>query len=215
MSQKNHEVNTIAFINGFFLGFSLILAIGVQNSFVIRQGLAKNHVILTVAFCAIADILLIITGISGIGLITKKFFNAFDEWIFLVAALWIGYYGVSHINNVFKSFKKDIQEFTPEKLGIKQTLLKLFVFTFVNPHVYLDTLVLIGIISLQYKGIDVWNFGLGASFASVIFFSALGFGASAMSSFFKSKTAWRILDSIIAFIMIFMSLKLIYQSGII
>ena len=208
-------MNTIPFIDGFFLGLSLILAVGAQNSFVIRQGLAKNYVIITVAFCAIADILLIITGISGIGLIAKKIFHTYREWIFILAALWIAYYGFSHIKNVFKSFNTDIQEFTPEKLEIQQTLIKLFVFTFINPHVYLDTLVLIGIVSLQYNGTDVWSFGFGASLASVIFFCTLGFGASAMSSFFRSKIAWRVLDCIIASIMIFISLKLIYNSGII
>jgi L-lysine exporter family protein LysE/ArgO len=116
---------------------------------------------------------------------------------------------------VFTSFDQSTQEYRPEQLGKKQTLVKLFVLTFVNPHVYLDTLVLIGIISLQYKGADVWGFGIGASLASLAFFISLGFGSSAMSSLFNNKMAWRILDSIIAGIMLFISLKLIYQSGII
>lgn len=208
-------MNPAPLIDGFILGFSLILAIGAQNSFVIRQGLARNHVLLSVGFCAVSDMLLIILGIAGMGLFAEKFFNAHYQWIFILAAIWIAFYGVSHLRNVFTSFDQSTQEYRPEQLGKKQTLVKLFVLTFVNPHVYLDTLVLIGIISLQYKGADVWGFGIGASLASLAFFISLGFGASAMSSLFNNKMAWRILDSIIAGIMFFISLKLIYQSGII
>ena len=208
-------MNPAPLIDGFILGFSLILAIGAQNSFVIRQGLARNHVLLSVGFCAVSDMLLIILGIAGMGLFAEKFFNAHYQWIFILAAIWIAFYGVSHLRNVFTSFAQSTQEYRPERLGKKQTLVKLFVLTFVNPHVYLDTLVLIGIISLQYKGADVWGFGIGASLASLVFFISLGFGASAMSSLFNNKMAWRILDSIIAGIMFFISSKLIYQSGII
>lgn len=208
-------MNPAPLIDGFILGFSLILAIGAQNSFVIRQGLARNHVLLSVGFCAVSDMLLIILGIAGMGLFAEKFFNAYYQLIFILAAIWIAFYGVSHLRNVFTSFDQSTQEYRPEQLGKKQTLVKLFVLTFVNPHVYLDTLVLIGIISLQYKGADVWGFGIGASLASLVFFISLGFGASAMSSLFNNKMAWRILDSIIAGIMFFISSKLIYQSGII
>ena len=208
-------MNPAPLIDGFILGFSLILAIGAQNSFVIRQGLARNHVLLSVGFCAVSDMLLIILGIAGMGLFAEKFLNAYYQWIFILAAIWIAFYGVSHLRNVFTSFDQSTKEYRPEQLGKKQTLVKLFVLTFVNPHVYLDTLVLIGIISLQYKGADVWGFGIGASLASLVFFISLGFGASAMSSLFNNRAAWRILDSIIAGIMFFISLKLIYQSGII
>ena len=208
-------MNSAPLIDGFILGFSLILAIGAQNSFVIRQGLARNHVLLSVGFCAVSDILLIILGIAGMGLLAEKFLNAYYQWIFILAAIWIAFYGVSHLRNVFTSFDQSTKEYRPEQLGKKQTLVKLFVLTFVNPHVYLDTLVLIGIISLQYKGADVWGFGIGASLASLVFFISLGFGASAMSFLFNNRMAWRILDSIIAGIMFFISLKLIYQSGII
>ena len=208
-------MNFAPLINGFMLGFSLIVAIGAQNSFVIRQALAKNHVLLSVSFCIIGDILLITSGIAGMGLFAEKFLNAYYKWIFLLAAIWIFYYGFTHVRSVFKSFDNSTQEYNPQKLGKKQILVKLFVLTFLNPHVYLDTLVLIGIISLQYQGPDVWGFGVGASFASLVFFISLGCGASAMSFLFNNRMAWRILDGIIAGIMFFISYKLIYQSGII
>ena len=202
------------FLNGFFLGLSLILVIGAQNSFVIRQGLARNHIVLTVLFCALADVFLIFLGISGIGLIAETFFYSFQQWIFIVAAAWLSWYGLSHARNAFYSFDQQIQEFKPETLSVMQTLNKLIILTFLNPHVYLDTVLLIGIVSLQYEKIDVWVFGCGASLASIVFFCSLGFSASAISSFFNNRLAWRILDGLIAGIMFLISFKLVLQSGI-
>ena len=202
------------FLNGFFLGFSLILAIGAQNSFVIRQGLARNHIVLTVVFCSLADIFLIFLGISGIGLIAETFFYSFRQWIFIMAAAWLSWYGISHAKNAFSSFDQHIQEFKPETLSVLQTLKRLFILTFLNPHVYLDTVLLMGIVSLQYKQIDLLMFACGASLASIVFFCSLGFSASAISSFFNNRLAWRILDGLIAGIMFFISFKLVFQSGI-
>ena len=201
-------------MNGFFLGLSLILAIGAQNSFVIRQGLARNQIVLTVVFCALADVFLIFFGISGLGLIAEKFFDSFRQWIFILAALWIGWYGISHANNAFRSFDRELQDFKPEALTVMQTLTKLIILTFLNPHVYLDTVLLIGIVSLQYEELEAWIFGCGASLASIVFFCSLGFGATAVSSFFNNRLAWRILDSLISGIMFFISFKLVFQSGI-
>ena len=120
-------MNPAPLIDGFILGFSLILAIGAQNSFVIRQGLARNHVLLSVGFCAVSDMLLIILGIAGMGLFAEKFFNAYYQLIFILAAIWIAFYGVSHLRNVFTSFDQSTQEYRPEQLEKKQTLVKLFV----------------------------------------------------------------------------------------
>ncbi len=202
------------FLNGFFLGLSLILAIGAQNSFVIRQGLARNHIVLTVLFCSLSDVFLIFLGISGIGLIAETFFYSFQQWIFILAAAWLSWYGLSHVRNAFNSLNQQIQEFKPETLSILQTLNKLFILTFLNPHVYLDTVLLIGIVSLQYEKIDVWIFGCGASLASIVFFCLLGFSASVVSSFFNSRLAWIILDGLIAGIMFSISFRLVFQSGI-
>ena len=202
------------FANGFLLGFSLILAIGAQNSFVLRQGLAKNNIIFIIVFCAVSDMLLIIAGIAGIGHLAERFFTTYRQWIFIIGALWIAWYGITHLLNVFKSFKSDSHAFEPEKLTFSQTAIKLFILTFINPHVYLDTLVLIGILSLQYEGADVWNFGIGACIASITFFSLLGFGATIMSSFFRNPAAWRILDCTIAMIMFSISAKLFTHSNI-
>ncbi len=203
-----------SFFNGFFLGFSLIIAVGAQNSFVIRQGLARNRIVLTVVFCALSDVLLIFLGVSGIGLIAEKFFYSFRQWIFIFAAAWIGWYGFSHAINVFKTFDQHIQEFKPETLSILQTLNKLIILTFLNPHVYLDTVLLIGIVSLQYEQMNAWIFGCGAALASIIFFCSLGFGASAISPFFNNRLAWRIFDGLIAGIMFLICFQLVIQSGI-
>ena len=204
-----------SFINGFFLGFSLILAIGAQNSFVIRQGLAKNYIVLVVTFCALADMFLILIGIYGIGFLVEKFFNSFQHLIFMLAAIWIAWYGLAHARYAFKSFDKHFGKFLPKQLTIKQTLSTLIILTFLNPHVYLDTVILLGMVSLQYKELELLAFGCGACFASIIFFCILGFGASAMSSFFNNRLAWRFLDLLISATMFFISFKLMFQSGII
>ena len=203
-----------SFINGFFLGFSLILAIGAQNSFVIRQGLAKNYIVLVVTFCALADMFLILIGIYGIGFLVEKFFNSFQHLIFMLAAIWIAWYGLTHARYAIKSLDKHFGKFIPKQLTINQTLITLIILTFLNPHVYLDTVILLGMVSLQYKELELLAFGWGACFASIIFFCVLGFGASAMSSFFSNRLAWRFLDLLISATMFFISFKLIFQSGL-
>ncbi len=203
-----------SFLNGFFLGFSLIVVIGAQNSFVIRQGLARNHIVLTVVFCALADVFLIFLGISGIGVIAEKFFYSYRQWIFILAAIWLSWYGLYHVKNAIKSFDKDVKAFKPETLSVSQTIYTLIILTFFNPHVYLDTVLLIGIVSLQYEKIELLMFGCGASLASIVFFCSLGFGASVISSFFNNRLAWRVLDGLIAGIMFVISFKLVFQSGI-
>ena len=148
-----------SFINGFFLGFSLILAIGAQNSFVIRQGLAKNYIVLVVTFCALADMFLILIGIYGIGFLVEKFFDSFQHLIFMIAAIWIGWYGLAHARYAFKSYDTHLCKFIPKQLTINQTLITLIILSFLNPHVYLDTVILLGMVSLQYEELELLAFG--------------------------------------------------------
>ena len=117
------------------------------------------------------------------------------------------------VSNI-KTFDKDLGKFIPKQLTIQQTLITLIILTFLNPHVYLDTVILLGMVSLQYKELELLAFGCGACFARIIFFCVLGFGASAMSSFFNNRLAWRFLDLLISATMFFISFKLIFQSGL-
>ena len=165
-----------AFLTGFLLGISLILVIGAQNAFVLRQGILRQHIFYVVVFCALSDVLLISIGITGISFFFNNLMTQFSNILFGFSSIWLFIYGLIRLRSVFKSnssFEIDLSE--PKSL--MQTLSIIAVLTFANPHVYLDTVVLIGSVSQQFS----WNlkiaFATGASLASFIFFFSLGYGA--------------------------------------
>jgi L-lysine exporter family protein LysE/ArgO len=188
----------IAVIPGFLTGLSLIIAIGAQNAFVIRQGLTKKYVLLTVLICAISDALLIALGASGLGALTKSNENVleFVRWFGVIYLLWFAF------KSARSAFKKASLNSAGEASGdIKSVVLTVLALTFLNPHVYLDTVILLGSISNQF-GSDKWFFVLGAMIASFTWFTAIGFGAKSASRFMSKPIFWKILDSIIAAIML-------------
>jgi L-lysine exporter family protein LysE/ArgO len=188
----------IAVIPGFLTGLSLIIAIGAQNAFVIRQGLTKKYVLLTVLICAISDALLIALGASGLGALIKSNKNVleFVRWFGVIYLLWFAF------KSARSAFKKASLNSAGEASGdIKSVVLTVLALTFLNPHVYLDTVILLGSISNQF-GSDKWFFVLGAMIASFTWFTAIGFGAKSASRFMSKPIFWKILDSIIAAIML-------------
>jgi L-lysine exporter family protein LysE/ArgO len=188
----------IAVIPGFLTGLSLIIAIGAQNAFVIRQGLTKKYVLLTVFICAISDALLIALGASGLGALIKSNENVleFVRWFGVIYLLWFAF------KSARSAFKKASLNSAGEASGdIKSVVLTVLALTFLNPHVYLDTVILLGSISNQF-GSDKWFFVLGAMIASFTWFTAIGFGAKSASRFMSKPIFWKILDSIIAAIML-------------
>ena len=188
----------IAIVPGFLAGLSLIIAIGAQNAFVIRQGLTKKFVLLTVLICACSDALLIALGASGLGALIKsnKDLLEFVRWFGVAYLLWFAF------KSARSAFKQEVLnsagEASANKKGVVLTVLAL---TFLNPHVYLDTVILLGSISNQF-GSDKWFFVLGATVASFIWFTAIGFGAKSASRFMSRPIFWKVLDSIIAAIML-------------
>jgi L-lysine exporter family protein LysE/ArgO len=188
----------IAVLPGFLTGLSLIIAIGAQNAFVIRQGLTKKYVLLTVFICAISDALLIALGASGLGALIKSNENVleFVRWFGVIYLLWFAF------KSARSAFKKASLNSAGEASGdIKSVVLTVLALTFLNPHVYLDTVILLGSISNQF-GSDKWFFVLGAMIASFTWFTAIGFGAKSASRFMSKPIFWKILDSIIAAIML-------------
>jgi L-lysine exporter family protein LysE/ArgO len=188
----------IAVIPGFLTGLSLIIAIGAQNAFVIRQGLTKKYVLLTVFICAISDALLIALGASGLGALIKSNENVleFVRWFGVIYLLWFAF------KSARSAFKKASLNSAGEASGdIKSVVLTVLALTFLNPHVYLDTVILLGSISNQFNS-DKWFFVLGAMIASFTWFTAIGFGAKSASRFMSKPIFWKILDSIIAAIML-------------
>lgn len=187
-----------AIIPGLLAGLSLIIAIGAQNAFVIRQGLTKKFVLLTVLICAISDALLIALGASGLGALIKTNKNVleFVRWFGVVYLLWFAF------KSAKSALKKEILSSAGEaSADRKSVILTVLGLTFLNPHVYLDTVILLGSISNQF-GSDKWFFALGATLASFIWFTAIGFGAKSASRFMSRPIFWKILDSIIAAVML-------------
>ena len=158
-----------AFLTGFFLGLSLIVAIGAQNSFVLRQGILGQHVFYVALFCALADALLISIGVVGISFFLNNIINQISNLLFGFSALWLTGYGVLRLKAVFKADIMVEIESSKSK-GLIPTISIAAILTFANPHVYLDTMVLIGSISQQFSGYYRIAFALGACVSSFVFF---------------------------------------------
>ena len=187
----------IAFLPGFLTGISLIIAIGAQNAFVIRQGLTKKHVLLVVGICAISDALLILLGVAGLGALISglPWLLEIIRWFGVAYLTWFG------IKSLISAFKTQSLDASGAQSGsAKKVVLAVLGFTFLNPHVYLDTVILLGSIGNQF-GQDKWWFALGAMVGSVVWFSSIGFGAKAASRFMSKPVFWKILDSLIAVVM--------------
>ncbi|CAB4989532.1 MAG: amino acid transporter [Actinobacteria bacterium] len=187
----------LAFIPGFLTGLSLIVAIGAQNAFVIRQGLARQYVLPVVMICTLSDIALIALGAGGLGRIVQS--NA----SFLEAIRWFGvayltWFGIKTLRSVFNKEVLTTSEYSSVSTGkIVRTTLAL---TWLNPHVYLDTVILLGAVSNQFKE-NRWIFSAGAMLASTLWFAAIGFGAQSAARFMSRPIFWKILDGVIATIM--------------
>ena len=200
-----------AFLTGFILGFSLILAIGAQNSFVLRQGLIGRHVFIVALFCALSDALLIIIGVAGIS-IFLNYIDSVSDWLFGISAIWLTGYGLLRLRDAFTG-KSALTAENSSANGLASTLSFLAVVTFANPHVYLDTVVLIGSVSQQFSDDTKLAYVLGASIASFVFFFSLSYGAKFLAPIMKRPSSWRILDCSIALLMFIIAIKLAYSGN--
>ena len=202
-----------ALLTGFILGFSLILAIGAQNSFVLRQGLMGRHVFTVALFCSLSDALLISIGVAGISIFLNNFINLVSDWLFGISAIWLAGYGLLRLKDAVIGKSILIAENSSVN-GLASTLSFLVVLTFANPHVYLDTVVLIGSVSQQFPDNNTkLSYVLGASIASFVFFFSLAYGAKFLSPVMQRPIAWRLLDSFIAFVMFGLAIKMTYIAG--
>ena len=201
-----------AFLTGFILGFSLILAIGAQNSFVLRQGLTGRHVFSVALFCSLSDALLISFGVAGISIFLNNYIDLVTDWLFGISAIWLAGYGLLRLRDAVIGKSVLIAENSSTN-GLISTLSFLVVLTFANPHVYLDTVVLIGSVSQQFPGNIKVVYVLGASLASFVFFFSLAYGAKFLSTIMQKPIAWRILDSLIAFVMFTLAIKMVHSGG--
>ncbi len=201
-----------AFFTGFFLGLSLIAAIGSQNTFVLRQGILRQHTFYVAFFCSISDALLIILGVAGISYFFNDFIHEHSKIIFGFAALWLLSYGFFRLKSVFKGNSKIIASIIKSS-SLLNTLSFTAIFTFANPHVYLDTMILIGSISQQFVDLNRVYFAFGACMASFVWFFGIAYGAKLLTPIMQTPKHWRILDAFIASIMFIIAFNLASQGG--
>jgi L-lysine exporter family protein LysE/ArgO len=201
-----------AFLSGFILGLSLILAIGAQNSFVLRQGLMGRHVFIVALFCSLSDALLISIGVAGISIFLNNYIDLVSDWLFGISAIWLAGYGLLRLRDAVIGKSVLIAENSSVN-GLVSTLSFLSVLTFANPHVYLDTVVLIGSVSQQFPDNTKLAYAIGASIASFVFFFSLAYGAKFLSPIMQKPIAWMILDSFIAFVMFSLAIKMTHSVG--
>ena len=191
---------------GFGLGFSLILAIGAQNAFVLRQGLRRQHVFWVCLACAGSDALLIAAGVLGFGSLAVAF-PWFEPVMRFGGAAFLAWYGARSLLAAWRGGEILDAGQDAGKRPLLPVLTTVLALTWLNPHVYLDTVVLLGSISAQYA--DPLVFGLGAMLASFTFFFSLGYGASLLAPVFARPGAWQVLDVIVGLTMWAISLKLL------
>lgn len=195
-----------AAVSGFLLGASLIIAIGAQNAFVLRQGLLRQHVFIICLICALSDALLITAGVAGLGTIISQS-PQLIAGVTIAGAAFLFWYA-------YGAFKRAMH---PQALhavqqkggSLKTTIMAALALTFLNPHVYLDTVVLLGSLSSGFEGENRIAYGAGAVIASFVWFFALGYGARLLQPVFAKPLAWRVLDVIIGVIMCLIALSLL------
>ena len=188
----------LAFISGFLISISLILALGPQNVFVMRQGLLRSHVFAACLVCSISDALLIGAGVLGVGLFLSEM-EELTIWMSIGASIFLIVYGCLRIKSALNP--KGLEVGDNESQDLWPTILAGLAFTYLNPHVYVDTLFLIGGASSSYAGDEKLMFGIGAATASFVFFFSLGYGAKRLSPILNNPESWKIIDLFIAGVM--------------
>lgn len=186
------------YLQGFAIGLSLIVAIGAQNAFVLKQGLKKQAVFWVCFVCALSDSILVVLGITGFATVIQLYpeLVGFAKWAGAVFLLW---YGLQHAIQAFKS-NQSLHAGSQNEIQLSKIIIVCLALTWLNPHVYLDTVVLIGSISTQFEQTKLY-FALGVITASWFFFFSLGYGARVLIPVFANPQAWKVLDVVIALIM--------------
>ena len=191
-------------ILGFFTGLSLILAIGAQNIFVIEQGLKKQYVFLVCLICSLSDLILIFLGIFLFEYFRSLFTYKIELIFNILLFVFLVYFVINKIRTKYDSF-----DINPENqdISFKNAIIKTLGFTYLNPHVYSDTVFFLGNFSKNFLIIQKYYFGIGASIASFLFFFSLGYLSKLSSNYLQSRNAWKVIN---LFIVVFMSILALY-----
>jgi len=197
------------YFTGFTMGLSLIVAIGAQNAFVLRQGVRREHVGTVVVICAASDMVLIAAGTAGLGAVVARSGAVLEVVRWVGAAVLVGYGVRSALRALPRRDPGALHptgERPPSALGA--TALTTLALTWLNPHVYLDTVLLLGSVAAGH-GTLRWAFAVGACVASWVWFTGLGYGARALAPVFAKPAAWRVLDVVIAVVMVLVAVSLV------
>ena len=208
------DADIVAAAAGLGTGLSLIVAIGAQNAFVLRQGIRRQHVPAIVGICALSDAVLIVLGVAGLGALVRGFPGVITAVAWIGGAFLVGY-GLLAARRALRPGR--LVEGTgaaseADGGSLASSVLSCLGFTWLNPHVYLDTVLLLGTVAAGY-GSDRWMFALGAATGSVLWFSGLGFGARLLRPVFAKPNAWRTLDLVIAATMLAMGAELVLRTS--
>lgn len=197
---------TAALVSGLFLGLSLIVAIGAQNAFVLRQGLTGKFVLPVALVSALLDAALITLGVAGLGALLESapFLLGLVRWLGAGYLIW---FGITSLRRARSGQSMDVAGTGPATLAA--ALISAATFSLLNPHVYLDTVVFLGAFAAQF-GDNRWWFALGASIASIVWFFSLAYGAKALSRFVTKPRFWQILDTVIAIFMFVLAIGLVF-----
>ena len=221
MLRKNHQLDAVlhrsyrrsvlttpallAALSGLALGLGLIVAIGAQNAFVLRQGLRLEHVAAVVAVCALSDLALIFAGVLGAGAVLSRV-----SWLIpavcFAGAVFLLAYGTLAARRALRPGAL-LSDAAGARVGLAAAVGTALALTWLNPHVYLDTVVLLGSMASTY-GEHRWQFAAGAGVGSILWFTGLGFGARLLRPVFARPTAWRVLDGVIAAVMVALAVSL-------
>ncbi|MGE4610632.1 MAG: LysE/ArgO family amino acid transporter [Paracoccaceae bacterium] len=194
---------------GFLTSFALILAIGAQNALVLKHGILRQHVFWVCFTCAVSDAVLISAGVAGFGVIATQF-PRLPNMMQIAGGIFLIFYGASRFYEAYKGNQLELANSAPTRLG--PTILITLALTWLNPHVYLDTLGLLGAISTEFPSqTGKLAFGTGAVSASFVFFFSLGYGARFLAPMLRTPRAWKILDILIGALMWYLAYKLIFD----
>ena len=203
----------IPLLIGIGSGLSLIMAIGAQNAFVLRQGIRREHVLPVVLICGLTDAVLETLGVAGIGFVVERAPIVLEivRWGGVVFLLW---YAWTAVRRALKPEGMVVDQTLPGSNGaqssLKRTVLACLAITYLNPHVYLDTMVLMGSIGNAQGDPEKWWFAAGGAIASIVWFFVLGYSARLLTRFFATPRSWQILDGIVAAVMLVIAARLAF-----
>lgn len=195
-----------SYLAGFSLGLSLILAIGAQNAFVLKQGIKQQHVFVVCLICALSDAILIVMGVMGFGFLVKQF-PIIEVVARYAGAAFLLVYSALSFRSAF-SVSHNLKPADESEASLLKTAVICLAFTWLNPHVYLDTVVLLGSVSTQYEATKL-QFAAGAVFSSFLFFFSLGYGARLLRGVFEQPRAWKVLEVFIGITMLLLAVLLL------